>query len=187
MCWCGAPLFLPLIFFPSFSPVICRGLRLTRWCFLSVFCVLIFSPQIFPDSSHGRHQRNWKKTTESNLVWEHPLQLLSKWSPGRIGFLAFWPWSLCCQHFGRFVGDVIRNQNNSQMKKENSVCKMLLCRCYCMCSLHSESLSQPYCLSRAHKAFHHCAHHGHKHSLVLMNAWMHFFLGRVLIGVSAVL
>lgn len=53
-------------------------------------CVMIsfFPSQIFPDSRHGRQRRNWKKTTLSNLVCEHPLQLLSKWGPGRIGFLA---------------------------------------------------------------------------------------------------
>lgn len=39
--------------------------------------------------------------------------------------------------------DFIRNQNNRQMKKGNSVCKVLLgCR-YCTRSSRSESLSQP--------------------------------------------
>lgn len=57
-------------------------------------------------------------------MWEQPVSLPLN---GALRGLALWPCSLCCQHFGRFVCDFIRNQNNRQMKRsEMEICKVLL-------------------------------------------------------------
>ena len=87
-----------------------------------------------------------KKKTESNLVWEQPPPTPrppSCYLNGALGGLAFWPWSLCCQHIGRFVCDFIRNQNNSQMKRKIAYAKC--CRnagAVCALNTHSHSHTQ---------------------------------------------
>lgn len=131
VCWCGAFLHFSLSAFhsfPLFLPSLCPGLRfrLAHWCFRSFFfffsfnCDDFFFPHIFPDSSNGTGKRQQNQISFASTPFSCYLN-------GALRGLAFWPRSLCCQHFGRFVCDFIRNQNNSQMKR-----KIVYAKCCCV-------------------------------------------------------
>lgn len=63
---------------------------------------------------------------------------------------------------------------------------MLLYCCYLMHSLHSQSLLQPYCLSRAHNVQSLCTSWTQMLSQLKRNAWIHFILRGFFGGVDAV-
>lgn len=65
-----------------------------------------------------------EKKRQQNPIESTPI---SCYLNGGLGGLALWPWSLFCQHFGWFVCDFIRNQNNSQMKR-----KIAYAKCCCI-------------------------------------------------------
>ncbi len=120
--------FSPSVFysFSLFLPSLCPGLRfrLAHLCFLLGFFLYddFFPHRYFQIAAVAGSNGTGKR--QQNQIESTPL---SCYLNGGLGGLAFWPWSLCCQHFGWFVCDFIRNQNNSQMKR-----KIAYAKCCCI-------------------------------------------------------